>query len=104
MFGFDAVHAHVGRELWTRDNDGLVFVEPQQAEKLLGPLDISYHDGDVVEVFDHGLCSFRLLALRLLSLKQTVTQAPGSTSRDHEGLPTPPVPRAAERCASAAGV
>jgi hypothetical protein len=97
MFGFDAVHAHVGRELWARDNDRLVFVEPQQAEKLLGRLDISYHDGDVVEVFDHGLSSFRRSALRLSSLKQTLTQALGSTSRYHEGLPTPPVPRAAER-------
>src|SRR5215510_13250300 len=102
MFGFDAVHAQVGRERWARDYDRRVFLEPQQAEKLLGPLDISDHDGDMVELCDHGPCSFRRLALRLSSLKQTVTQAPGSTSHDHEGLPTPPVPRAAERLGSPA--
>jgi hypothetical protein len=33
-----------------RDHDGLVFLEPQQAKKLLGRLDIPYHNGDVVEV------------------------------------------------------
>src|SRR5262245_56017527 len=73
MFGFDAVHAHIGRELWALDNNRLFFVEPQQAEKLLGRLDVSYHDRHVVEVFDHGFCSCRRLGLRLSSLKQTVT-------------------------------
>ena len=49
MFGLDPVHAHVGRELWARDHDGLVLLEPQQAEKLLGGLDVSHHNRDVVE-------------------------------------------------------
>lgn len=54
MFGFDAVHPHVGGELRARDHNGLVFLEPQQAEKPLSRIDISYHHSDVVEVVDHG--------------------------------------------------
>src|SRR5262245_14896624 len=81
MFGFDAVHAHIGRELWTRDYDGRVFVEPQQAEKLLGRLDISYHNGDVVEVFDHGLW--------LLSSAGTKAVIPQSNR--HRGAPRPTI-------------
>ena len=59
MLGLDAVHTHVGRELWARDHDGRVFLEPQQAEEPLRHLDIPYDDGDVVEVFDHCDCSYR---------------------------------------------
>src|SRR5262249_24227379 len=83
---------HVGRELWARDHDRLVFLEPQQAKKLLGRLDISDHNGDVVEVFDHGLCSCHRLALSLSSLKQTVIRALRSPSRCHQRLPTSPLP------------
>ena len=37
VFGLDAFHAHIGRELWARDHDGLVFLEPSRPKNCWRP-------------------------------------------------------------------
>jgi len=92
MFGFDALHAHVCRELRARDNDSLVFVETQQAEKLLGRLDISYDKGNVVEVFDHGIW-YGLVELDRLQTTNAFLYNPSQLAIQQDAMaPKPRIP------------
>jgi hypothetical protein len=65
VFGLNAVHAHIVRELLALDQNRLHFGKPQETEELLVRHDIVYHNGDMIKVFHHGSYSYCRLAFKL---------------------------------------
>src|SRR4029450_3482366 len=53
VLGFDPGHSHVARELLSGDHDRHGFLEPEQREEPLRPVDIGDYDRHVVEMLDH---------------------------------------------------
>ena len=53
MVCFDLVETHVRGKTLSRNNDGLILLEPQQAEKALGCLKIAHADGNVIKMPDY---------------------------------------------------